>query len=702
MSEDIYTIHVSNAVISNAVVIKAEIDENMSKLFQADVYLRIMEQIDIEKLLNTIATISIRIDEQNTRYFSGIVEQATFENIVSTSETDNGNILYIRILPTLARTKYTKKYRSFQEYTAVDIIHNLLKENGITNTQTNLGNLERTKRTFCVQYGESDFHFLSRLMEEEGIFYYFEHENNKDVMQISDISSACKRIKTNLKVRKYSTNATITPDSVYNVSFSNSLGTKKVEAYSYSDQKSEVISGVYADARDKTKIGEKEVYDPLFCEKSIGNDITKIMLEEENSLTKKLIGNSYCPEMYAGSIFTISGSSTENHNGEFLTISVKHHINQIPDKTDTPIYYNSFVAIPSNVPFRPAQTHFKSRIFGCQTAIVSGTSGEEIFCDSNARIKVKFHWDSRTQQNDSSSCWIRTAQTWAGNNFGSLIIPRTGMEVLVQFINGDPDQPIVVGCLYNGVNKTLEYATESNTVSAFRTNTLQGGKGFNELSFNDKKDEEEIFVHAQKNMKLLIENSVQEVLKEGSLKIILEAQKDSVEYSLIIKKGKNTLTLNEGDYVVILDKGSQTITLKEGNQSITLSKGDLKIDVTGNIAIKATKDIRIEADGTVSIKSAKGVTMNTDASIDLKAKSDFKLDCTELVANAKSAIELISLSFKCDAKTSVQIDGLSVKINAKATLNLTANAVATLKSTAMLQLQGTAGVAVQGAMIKLN
>lgn len=695
MSEDRYIVHINNSLIASAIVVKAEISEKMSHLFEADVYLQTMEQIDTEKVLNTITTISMEVNGQNTRYFSGIIEQATFENVVSTNDVDNGNILYIKIVPTLARTQYSKKYRSFQEHTAIDIICDVLKENNITNTQIILQNQERNVRTFCVQYGESDFHFISRLMEEEGIFYYFEHENNKDIMQISDISSACNRVKTELKIRKYSTSATITPDSVYNVSFSDSIGIKKIDAYSYCEQKAEVVSGSYTNARDKINFGEMEVYDHLFCEKKIGNDITKIMLEEENNLTKKLIGNSYCPEIYAGSTFTVSGSNTEKHNGEFLTISVKHYINQIPDKTDIPIYYNSFVAIPSNVPFRPIQTHFKNRIYGCQTALVSGTSGEEIFCDSEARIKVKFHWDSRTRQDENSSCWIRVAQTWAGNNFGSLIIPRVGMEVLVQFINGDPDQPIVVGCLYNGVNRAIEYAQDSNTVSSFRTNTVQGDNGFNELSFNDKKDEEEIFFHAQKDMNLLIENNITEDLVEGSKKIILEAKKDPVEHNLTIRRGKNIITLNEGDYVVLLDKGDQTITVQEGNQSITLAKGDLKIDVSGGVSIKATKDINIEANGIINIKSGKDTAINSGNLIDIKAKNNITVDCAKFSANAKNAMELIALSFKCDAKTNAQIDGLSVKVNAKTTLNLTANAVATIKSTAMLQLQGAAGVATQ-------
>lgn len=690
------------SAIKDAVVVKADVTEEVSHLFDAEVYLKTDVQIDTEKLLNTVATLAVKIDDQNTRYFSGIIEHAKFENIVSPGDINNGNLLYIRIVPTFTRTKYATKYRSFQEKTAIDIIHSILKENNISNVEFKLHKTERAKRSFCVQYGESDFHFLSRLMEEEGLFYYFEHEKAKDTLQISDISSAGRKIITELKIRQYATNVTMTPNSVYNVSFSDTLGTKKVDAYSYSEQKAEVIYGNYTDNRDKGNLREQEIYSPTFKQKSDGNDITKIILESENSLTKQLTGNSYCPELYPGAIFKISGSRTEKHNGEFFTVSVKHCINQMPDKTDTPIYYNSFVGIPSNIPFRPILSHFKNRIYGCQTALVTGTSGEAIFCDSDARIKVKFHWDSRTQPDENSSCWIRTAQTWAGNNFGSLIIPRVGMEVLVQFVNGDPDQPIVVGCLYNGINKAIEYAKDNNTVSSFRTHTSQGGDGFNELSFNDKKADEEIFIHAQKDMNLIIENSVQEVLNEGSQKITLEAQKEPVEHSLTIKCGKNSIILNEGDYVVLLDKGNQTITLKEGDQSVTLSKGNLNIDVTGDISIKATKNINIETQGELNIKSTKRTAITSGDVLDVKSNKETKIECQKLLANAQNAMELITLSFKCEAKSGITMDGLSIKVNAKATLDLSSTAATTVKANAMLQLQGTAGVAVQGAMIKLN
>jgi len=700
--QDNLDIQIKCSAISEAVVIRAEITEAVSTLFSADVFLQTTKQIDIEKLINSDAKLSFKVDDKHTRYFSGIIEQASFENIPSSIQTKTDNILYIKIVPTLTRAVYTKKYRIFQEMSVNDIISKILKENSISNYKINLTSKGKDKLEFCVQYGESDLDFISRLMETNGIFYQFEHTESSDNLNISDVSSSSKKLPEELKIRKVATNATITTDTAYNVSYLNSMGAKKVESYSYNYHKAEVLSALSQNSSEKINIGEKEFYDQLFLEKSLGNSISKTILEQENVFTKKLKGNSFNPFLSSGLIFKIGGSETKSHNGEFFIVSVKHYINQIPDNSDTPIYYNSFSAIPSDTPFVPLNKHQKPRIFGCQTAIVTGTSGEEIFCDENARIKVKFHWDSRSQKDEKSSCWIRVAQSWAGSKFGSLVIPRIGMEVIIEFVNGDPDQPIVVGCLYNGVNlPPSNYAKEKNTVSSFYTNSSKG-EGFNEFRFNDKAKEEEIFLHAQKDINSVIENSVTETLNEGSKTITLESKKDPTEHSLIIKKGNNKITLNEGDYTVVLDKGNESITLKEGNQTVTLSKGDLKIDVTGNISITSTKDITISADGNVSIASKKATSIDSKDVIDLKATKDFKLDCMKFSGKAKMAMEFSALSFKADMKTTVEVGGLSIKIASKAALELSAMAAAMVKSTAMLQLQGTAGIALQGAMIKLN
>ena len=238
--------------IKDAVVIRADITEEISTLYTADVYVRVDEQVDTESLLNTYATISVNIDDTHWRYFSGIIESARFENIISTHDNTERSILYIKVVPTFSRTIYKKRYRSFQNQSTIDIILTVLKENSIADVKLDLQNRDRDIRDFCVQYGESDFHFMSRLMEEEGLFYYFRHDDGKDILYISDLSQAGPQIERELRIRKYTTSVTITPDSVYNVAFSDSIGTQQINTYSYDYQKAEVITGTYSQIQ-KTK-----------------------------------------------------------------------------------------------------------------------------------------------------------------------------------------------------------------------------------------------------------------------------------------------------------------------------------------------------------------------------------------------------------------------------------------------------------------
>jgi type VI secretion system secreted protein VgrG len=685
-------------------VMKATISETISNLFRANVFIQTPKDIDLLKIVNLPATLSIEIDKENIRYFSGIIENASFENIPSTIQTETDSILFLEISPFLSITQYSTKYRTFQELATKEIIQSVLKENGITNVKINLRSRGIQKRVFCVQYGESDFHFISRLMEEEGIFYYFEHKDGKDLLCISDDSTSGPKIKTNLIVRKASSEGIIYHDSAFNISLSSSLGITRTALRSYNEKQAVVTTGIFEDKSNRLMVGTQELYMQSFLEKAEGDQLSKILSESSNSFLKVLSGRSHCPELYPGSIVKIGGSVTENHNGEFFIISVKHTITQITEESNIPTYVNSFEATPSKVQFRPRQTHFKNRIYGYQTAIVTGTSGEEIFCDENSSIKVKFHWDSRTQKDEKSSPWIRVAQAWAGGSFGSLIIPRVGMEVVVVFLNGDPDYPIVIGCVYNGVNKPpSNYPKNNNTVSSFYTRSSKSSQGFNELRFTDATDTEEIYIHGQKDMVSVIENNVTQTLNMGSKTVILESKKDSVQNILTIKKGDNKLILNQGNYIIILDKGSQSITLKEGDQSITLSKGNLTIDVTGGINIKATKDIVIDSTGgAVHIKSARDTIVESKGKIILKAAQAFDVDCMNGTIKAKIALETSSLTTKIDAKTSMTLTGLAIKISANAALNMSAKAAATLSANAMTTISGTAGLSLGGAMIKLN
>ena len=673
--------------IEEAVVMRSNVIESVSCLFEIEVFLQTQKSVDVSKLINEPATVAVVIEEQLTRYFSGIIINASFENIPSTIQTQNNNILCLKIGPTLERAKYTEKHRTFQNQSAIEIIQQVLKENNVTNVKMETQSGGSQKRVFCVQYAESDFNFISRLMEEEGAFYYFENLENSDVLHISDNSVASKKIKTELKIVSSSTNASMKVSDAYNISLTNSIGIKKTTSFFYNDTKAEVVSGSSEASNNKLNIGENESYNRIFQEQTDGDKISKTNIERYNSINKSLSGNSYCPEMYSGGIFKISGSVEENLNSEFFVIEIKHVINQIPDDSNAVFYYNSFVAIPSSTAFRPSSKHEKPKMPGSYVATVVGPDGEEIHCDEQGRVLVRFPW--------GESCWIRVAQTWAGNGFGSLVIPRIGMEVVVIFTNGDPDEPLIIGCVYNGLNKPpANYPKEKNTASSFYTNSSKG-TGYNELRFDDNAEKEEVFLHAQKDLNYIVENSVTETINEGSRTITLQSKKDPTENSLTIKKGSNKITLNEGDntimlnkgsYTIILDKGDQSITIKEGDQSITLSKGNLSVKVKGDISISAN-NISVNAEGSISFTSKKSTSIDSKDFVSIDASSNFGLNCKGASISASS---------------SISIKAPTVKMNATMSLSIESSMTASISASVSMDIKGGGKLALSGAMINLG
>ncbi|MBQ8651250.1 MAG: type VI secretion system tip protein VgrG [Alphaproteobacteria bacterium] len=688
--------------IGNAVIRKATITESISDLFCADVFIQTTEDINIENVINTAATVSIKY-EDSIRYFSGIIEVATFENVVSTNDKFSDSILYIRIVPSIAKLSYSTKFRSFQDTSVKGILSNVLKESNISNFKILLNSNGLTNKDFCVQYGESDLHFVSRIMEESGIFYYFEHHPQNEQLIISDTSISSPKIKRQLNVMKLYSDATISPTLAYNVSLTKLLGSKKINTNFFDAEKGEVINGSYNDNSKKNLIGENEIYNNIFSDKAEGDKISKTTLESLNSCLTQLKASTFCPELFPGSRFTLSGSKTTSHNGEFFVTFVKHTINQIPDTENPPHKYtNSIVAIPSDIPYRPTVRHFKNRIYGSQTATVTGVSGEEIFCDENARIKVKFHWDSRSKKNETSSCWIRVAQNLAGSKFGGLVIPRIGMEVLVTFLDGDPDQPIVTGCVYNGLQKPPADYTKKKTISTFHTKSLNDkNNGFNELRFDDKKDSEEIYIHAQKDLNKVIENNITETLNVGSKKVTLEGTDTLTENLLLIKHGNDKVTISEGDQLISLNKGNRTITLKQGNQSVTLSEGNLTIDVKGEISINASKDINITSNANINIKSQKDTLIDAQSNLNINAQNNVSIMAAQYTSKVKTSYKIESTTYNLRTTAAINISGQIIDIKSNTALNIDALA-AVLKAKATINLTGTAGVTVSGATVALG
>ena len=345
------------------------------------------------------------------------------------------------------------------------------------------------------------------------------------------------------------------------------------------------------------------------------------------------------------------------------------------------LYENKFVAFPNSIPFRANEPIPKPKIYGNQTAIVTVKEGEEIWCDDARRIKVKFHWDRAQEKDENSSCWIRVAQIWSGSTWGGLFTPRKDMEVVVTFLDGDPDRPLIVGCVYNGDNKP-PYDNNDATKNGIKSRSSKEDEGFNELRFEDKKGEEEVYIHAQKDMNEYIIHSQTTTLQTGSRTVKILAEKDDDgddtlemtrgtklihitegDFNTNLDKGNQSTTLTQGDQTTTLSQGNREITLSQGNQTVTLSSGhytltlssgNLTIDITGSVTVKSTQDMAFESStGKMSFKALSGFDFSTSAGdfnvshcLNFKAKADIAAEVqSSVTAKLQSAI----VQIKADA-----------------------------------------------------
>ena len=646
-----YNVYLICEYIQDVIVARADIIESISALFRCNVFIYTEKQIDISKILNQRAALCIQVDENINRYFSGIIDYASFENVPNVIANRIENLLYIRIVPTITRMNYITKYKIYHNKKVKDIIETTLIDDKINNykivvTESNLKEL-------CTQYGESNLHFISRLMEENGMFYYFEHTQDNDNLVITNNNLSATKLNINLDLIKARHQLIDPEDGLINLSMIHELGYKSVKLKSYNQYYASVIDSNAKEDPINWKIGSSNYYDNLYLTNAEGNSIAKIILDNYNSHTVKVSGSSYNPEIYSGAIITLSGSTTENHNGDFFLLSVRHTIDQtfiinntFDKENNKPIYQNTFEAIPHNISFKTQNIHEKNRIYGCQTATVIGPENEEVYVDKDCRVKVRFHWS----EYEDESCWIRVVNSLAGRGFGSVVIPRIGMEVLVEYINGDPDQPVITGCLYNGLNKPPSDYAKKGTISTFYSNSIKS-KGYNEIRINDEGKKEEIYIHAQKDINKVIEENITETVNKGSRTITLESKDNNVSVT-------NTLTIKHGDNNIIVEDGKYTIKLDHSNQIIELSSDGLKIDIKGNIKINVSNNIEINANN-INIKANNSEVDSSEISV----KSSNYTNNTSMYKVESATVKISSSFTEINGSATVKINGGIIKLN---------------------------------------
>ncbi len=474
--------------------------DSISSFYAYDIELASTDHaIKAGDILGTAAT--VRLEDATGLYttINGIVAR-----FAVTGRDSRGFSLYrVRVVPSLWFLTRTSDCRIFQEKTVRDIVDAILGEHGIRHKEWRLS-AEHEKRDYCVQYRETAYDFICRLLEEEGIFFYFRHDEKNHTVVFSDNNRGLTKC-TNERVA-------ISPDegapggiwqweSTYRFRSGQwALGDYNFETPSTSlTTEKKTVNQVLA-----KRPFEMFDYPGRYLTKSPGDALTKLRIEYEEAAYQEASGEGACLGFAAGTYFSLSNADAREADKEYLVSSVEHSAedwSQLTQDAKPATYSNRFRCALRSVPYRPEMKTERPRIHGTQTAVVTGPGGSEIFTDKYGRIKVQFHWDRQGKKDEHSSCWVRVAQSWAGRSFGTWYVPRIGQEVVVAFLEGDPDRPLVVGSVYNA-EQTVPFPLPANaTQSGLRTRSSMGGgaANCNEFRFEDKKGSELVSLHSEKD-----------------------------------------------------------------------------------------------------------------------------------------------------------------------------------------------------------
>lgn len=463
--------------------------------------------LDLEALLHKPAYLAF------TQSGQGIHGQ-----IFRAAQGDSGKRLtryQVTLVPRLAYLTFSVNQRIFQHLTVPEIIAQVLEGHGILADvyRFQLGPTVYPARDYCTQYDETDLAFVCRLCEEEGIHFHHAFSPDGHLLVFGDDQTSFPRLG---RPTVYVQDTGLVADEPVIKRFGVQLNTRtsRVTRRDYNFEKPSVqMEAAYRPALDAPQPDLEDYdYPGRFVDRERGKHLSHRALERHRSDYLQAEGDSDQPALVTGHFLSLSDHPRQEWNDLWLLTEI-HHEGQQPQVLEESVisdhpgargdfqqgYRNHFVAIPWNVHFRPALKHPKPRLLGSQTAVVTGPEGEEIHCDRYGRVKVQFFWDRQGQADDRTSCWLRVASSWASKGYGAIAIPRVGMEVLVDFLEGDPDQPLVSGCLYHAENQVPYALPENKTRSLFKTNSYPGGDGFNELRIEDRKGQEQIFVHAQRD-----------------------------------------------------------------------------------------------------------------------------------------------------------------------------------------------------------
>jgi len=613
-------------------------EEGISRLFNYELNLlsHDNDSISFSDIVGQKVSITLSRPDGSSRYISGYVSRFT------QGDTDDRNFTHYhaQVVPWLWFLTRQADCRIFQNLAVPDIISQVFNLFDFKDFRLSLKNTYPPLE-YCVQYRETSFNFVSRLMEEFGIFYYFDHSTQgKHTMVLADQSSTLPACPSSPISYDTQVGGLYDPEAITDWHVGQEVRTGKytVTDYNFTTPSTSLL------ANDPTVVNlsasqplELFDYPGLHTTKDQGDTVAKTRMQEEEAGHLVVQSASNCRAVMSGYSFVLKNHYRADQNTNYVVTEVRHYGSAGQTYTTAgtlgaETYSNKLTCIPATVAYRPPRVTPKPFVQGPQPALVVGKAGEEIWVDRYGRVIVQFYWDRLGKQNENSSCWIRTSQPWAGGNWGAMWIPRIGQEVLVSFLEGDPDRPVITGRVYNANQMPPYTLPDYQTRSTFKSRSSKGGSAsdYNEMRFEDLKGQEQIFMNAQKDMDLRVENDSREFIGANRHLIVTTNQVEQIQTDKHLHVQGNHFEKVDGN--MSLNIGGNQMESVTGNKSLSVT-GNQSESVTGNVSLSVTGgkmdsitmgymmsalSIHLSAETGIVIECPVGITLSSGAnSIDI-------------------------------------------------------------------------------------
>ncbi|MGE0787234.1 MAG: type VI secretion system Vgr family protein [Sandaracinaceae bacterium] len=660
----------SSAFGANAHVDRGTFYEALGEPYVAELVVRVdRPDVDAATVLGKDIVLTLDRGGAAVRRFTGIVREVEERGA---DVVNHATLLRVVVVPAVWMLSRRRDTRIFQDMTTVEILEQVLHD-GLGPYSRSIRNDLRAsdypKREYCVQFQETDLDLVHRLMEEDGIYYAFDHEGETEVLVLLDDNATFGELAepagglvsyegANLLVRTAEPVVLVqrrhdaTTTSVVINDWDWTRGTMPFK----SEQRAQDVAGRDRESYEHGTGKSLQITD--YSPRAYGGEDSarqaRVRHEAHVRDALRVEGAGLVVGFAPGVRFTLTGHPTLGMDGAYLITRAVHLTEPAPvshqaSGQDVDAYHNRFECVPADIPFRLDRRTRKPRIPGIQTAVVTGEAGQEITTDEHGRIKVQFHWDRLGANDEKSSCWIRVEQPWSGAGWGFWYVPRIGMEVVVQFIDGDPDRPLVTGCVYNATNPTPYTLPDEKTKSTIKSNSSLGGGGFNEFRYEDKAGSEEIYTHAQKDYNEVVEhdhstlvhNDQTNTVDNDQTQLVKRHQVEHVNGNQQATIGANRTVLVKGNFEETVDGtetrhvvGDVTETF-DANETrsigATLSETFLATEtrtVTGNQTETVTGPHRLEITGPATEKVSGSLTQLVTGGITTQTQGAWNITAT--------------------------------------------------------------------------